>query len=212
MFKKIGISTALFLISTSTALATDVMLPYFGAEVGYDTGKWKLRDATSVQTTSSSNGVFGGFFGGLSFTLAQRIFANIEVFGNESSTSIDSQQVNLAGGGTSQVKLRMKYSYGGAVLPGFKFTDAVNGYLRLGILKSRFELHQAIPPAGSSSNWGDNNATGGQLGLGIQGNINDLWGVRAEYDYVTYNSFTIFGNNISAHDNQFKIGVLYKFE
>ncbi len=211
MFKKIGISTAIFFISTTSVLA-DVMLPYLGAEAGYDTGKWKVRDSTSVNNTSDSNGVLGGFFGGIRWTAAQRVFLNLEGFANASSTSISSQQVNIAGGGTAQVKLRMKYSYGVALLPAFRFTDAVNGYVRLGFIKSRFALNQSIPPAGSTSNWNYNNASGGQFGAGVEGDINDLWGVRAEYDYVTYNSFTMYDNNISAHDNQFKLGILYKFE
>lgn len=211
MLKKIGVSTAILLISTSTALA-DTVLPYFGAEVGYDTGKWKLRDNLSVKTDSNSNGVFGGFFGGFRWAVAQRVFLNLEAFANESSTSISSQQINVNSVQTAQAKLRMKYSYGAALLPGFMFTDAVGAYLRLGYVKSQFALHQTIVPPGSGSNWGTNNATGGQFGVGVQGEINDQWGARAEYDYVTYNSFTIFNNNISAHDNQFKLGLYYKFE
>jgi len=209
MFKKIGISMAILLMSSNAAFA-DTMLPYLGAELGYDTGKWKIKDVTSVKTSADSNGVFGGLFAGLSWTLAPQFVVNTEIFGEESSTSISTQQINITGG-TAQAKLRIKYSYGGSVLPGFKFTDIAMGYLRVGVIRSQFNLHQTIPPTGSTSNWGQNNATGGQFGVGVQANVNSSWGVRGEYDYVTYNSFTIFGNTISAHDNQFKIGVLYNF-
>ncbi len=210
MFKKIGISVAV-LFATSSVTFADTALPYLGGEVGYDTGKWKLKDVTSVKGTQNANGVFGGLFAGISWTLASRLAVNTEIFGNEDSTSTSNQTINIANGGTSQAKMRIQYSYGGSLMPGLKFNSAAMIYLRAGVIRSLFKLHQAIPPAGSTSSWGRNNATGGQFGIGIQGDLGNAWGVRGEYDYVTYNSFTIFGNTISPRDNQFKIGVLYNF-
>lgn len=215
MFKKIGISAAILWMS-STAAFSDCMLPYLGGEIGYDTGKWKVKDVTSVKTTWNSNGVYGGLFAGLSWALAPKFFVNTEIFGNESSTSTSNHTINIAGGGTSQAKLRMKYSYGGSLMPGIKFNPVFMAYLRAGVIRSAFYLHQSIPPVTTSvnnSNWSKNNVAGGQFGVGVQTIIDHAgnWGVRGEYDYVTYNSFTAFGNTISARDNQFKIGVLYNF-
>lgn len=212
MLKKIGMTVAILLIPTTAALA-DGMVPYLGAEVGYDTGKWRVKDITAVKKTADSNGVFGGLFGGLSWILAPHFVVNTELFGNESSTSTSNQTINIASGGTSQAKLRMKYSYGASILPGFRFNQVGMLYLRAGVIRSAFYLHQSIPPAGSSSVWDKKNVGGGQFGVGLQTTVDTAgsWGVRGEYDYVTYNSFTVFSNTISARDNQFKLGVFYNF-
>lgn len=212
MFKKIGISIVIFCVSSVVAFA-DTMLPYLGGEIGYDTGRWRLKDVTSIKTTENANGAFGGLFAGLSWTLAPQFVVGTEIFGNEASTSTSNQQINIANGGTSQASLRVKYSYGGSLLPSFKFNEAAMIYLRAGIIRSQFQLHQVIPPTGAGSTWSKNNVGGGQFGVGVQGDVGELrnWGVRGEYDYVTYNSFTAFGNSISARDNQFKVGVLYNF-
>ncbi|HSW69985.1 MAG TPA: outer membrane beta-barrel protein [Gammaproteobacteria bacterium] len=210
MFKKIRISVAV-LFMTSNAAWANLMVPYFGGEVGYDMGKWKIKDVASSKSTANANGVFGGLFAGLRWNLASHFIVNTEIFGNESSTSTSNRTINITGGGTSQAKLRMKYSYGGSLLPGFRFNNAGMIYLRAGIIRSQFDLHQSIPPAGAGSVWSKNNVAGGQFGVGVQGDLDGAWGARAEYDYVTYNSFTAFGNTITARDNQFKIGVLYNF-
>ena len=210
MLKKIAIPFAVLCL-TSTAAFADSMLPYLGGEIGYDTGKWRLKDVTSVKTTFNSNGALGGLFAGLSWCLAPRFVVNAELFGNYSSTSTSNYTINTTGGGTFQASLRMKYSYGGSLMPGVKPVDAALIYLRAGIIRSEFDLNQAVPPVGAGSVWSKNNVGGGQFGVGIQGDVGQNWGVRGEYDYVTYNSFTAFGNTISAHDNQFKVGVLYNF-
>ncbi len=212
MLKKTGITIAILLASSAAAFA-DNMLPYLGGEIGYDTGKWKLKDVTGIKTTRNANGVFGGLFAGLSFPLAPHFVVNAEIFGNESSTSTSNQVINIAGGGTAVAKMRMKYSYGGGLLPGLKFNNCVMAYLRAGYIRSAFYLHQSVVPAGSGSNWSKNHVGGGQFGVGIEGTVDSAgnWGVRGEYDYVTYNSFTAFGNTISPRDNQFKLGVLYNF-
>ena len=211
MLKKPKILTAILLMSSTAAFA-DNMLPYLGAEVGYDAGKWQIKDATSVKTTPSATGGFGGLFAGLSWNLAPQFVLNTELFGNESSTSTSNQTINIAGGGTSQAKMRMKYSYGVSLLPGFSFqNNAGMVYLRAGYIRSLFAWHQSIPPSTAKSNWGYTHVGGGQFGVGIQGNLGEAWGIRGEYDYVSYTTFTVFNNNITARDNQFKVGVLYNF-
>lgn len=210
MLKKISIA---ILLMSSTAAFADNMLPYLGAEIGYDTGKWKIKDVTGVKNTQNANGGLGGLFAGLSWTLAPQFVVNTEIFGNESSTSTSNQTINITGGGTSQAKMRMKYSYGASLLPGFKFNNAGMLYLRAGYLRSLFAWHQSIPPTTATSNWGYTNAGGGQFGIGLQATVGEYgnWGIRGEYDYVTYNTFTVFNNTVTARDNQFKIGVLYNF-
>ncbi len=212
MLKKIGMSVAIILASSTAAFA-DPMLPYFGGEIGFDTGKWRFTDITGVKTTFNSNGGIGGLFGGLSWSLGQNFGVNTEIFGNYSSTSTSTQQINVTGGGTSQDNLRMKYSYGASLLPGFKFYNGSMIYLRAGFIRSLFELHQTVPPATATSKWGYKNVGGAQFGVGAEAALGNLanWGIRGEYDYVTYNSFSVFSNTVSARDNQFKIGVLYNF-
>jgi len=210
MFKRIGTIVAL-LLTGCTAVYADGMLPYFGGEIGYDTGKWKIRDVTGAKVTPKSNGALAGLFAGLSWTLAPKFIVNTEIFGNYSSTGTSNQTINITGGGTTQASMRMRYSYGATLMPGFKFNEAAKIYLRAGVIRSLFNLHQTTPPVGAGSNLSQNNVGGGQFGVGIQGDVGNAWGVRAEYDYMTYNSFTAFGNTISPRDNQIKVGVLYNF-
>jgi opacity protein-like surface antigen len=210
MFKKIGATVVILLVSSSAALA-DTMLPYLGGEIGYDSGKWKVKDVTGSRTTLYGNGGLGGLFAGLSWTLAPKFIVNTEIFGNYTSTGSSNKTINITGGGTAQANLRIRYSYGASLMPALKFNEAAMLYLRAGLIRSQFNFHQTTPPATANSNLSKNNIGGGQFGIGVQGDVGSNWGVRGEYDYVTYNSFTAFGNTITARDNQFKVGVLYNF-
>jgi opacity protein-like surface antigen len=209
MVKKMVVVSAL-LFASSTMTFADSLVPYFGADLGLDYGHWKVRDATGASQTPDATGVFGNLFAGVGWSLTDYFYLGAEMFGNQSSTHIDTIQVNTATGGAS-TKLRMRYTFGGSLLPGYKFTPATMAYLRLGVVRSRFDLHQTIVPADAVSNWSKNTVTGGQAGIGAQTDFGVNWSARIEYDYNFYHSYTAFDDKVLAHDNQYKIGLLYSF-
>jgi opacity protein-like surface antigen len=109
----------------------------------------------------------------------------------------------ILGGGNVQFKdfknagngSKTTWTYGIDIIPGYMITDHVLGYLRAGVVRSRFTDQGT-------------NATGWQVGLGGQTNIYQNWDLRGEYVYTNYNSVTGVGK---PQGNVFNLGVLYKF-
>lgn len=91
--------------------------------------------------------------------------------------------------------VKSTWSYGIDIIPGFMITDYVLGYVRAGVVRTRF------------SDIGKN-STGWQIGLGGQTNVYQNWDVRGEYVYTAYNSLTLIGK---PQASQFNLGVVYKF-
>lgn len=209
MLKKLTLASAILLTSSTVAFA-DNMVPYLGVDVGYDSSHFKLKDVTGVSQSSNSNGWFGNLAGGLGWSFEPRFYLGLEAFGLYSSVASSTKVINTASG-PSNARLRLKYSYGISALPGFKFTDSTMMYLRAGLVRSRFDLHQDLPPATASSNWSKNTVSGGQLGIGLSIAQGNKWSERIEYTYSQYRSFNAFGNTIRFYDNQFKVGVAYNF-
>lgn len=207
MSKKI-IATSIILLANTSLASADTLIPYLGAELGYDTGTWKLHDINNNTVNMSESGVLGGLFGGMGWTLSDRFYLGLEVFGDQSSVVTQKATVSTTTQNATNY-VRMRYNYGASVLPGIRITDSSLAYLRLGGVVARFSLHQTVPPSTATSNWYSSIAGGGQAGIGAQTAIGGNWMVRGEYVYSRYNSFTAFGNNIRARDNQFKVGIFY---
>lgn len=91
--------------------------------------------------------------------------------------------------------VKSTWSYGLDIIPGYMITDYVLGYVRAGVVRTRF------------SDVGDN-STGWQVGLGAQTNVYQNWDVRGEYVYSSYNSINLIGK---PQADQFNLGVVYKF-
>ncbi len=209
MFKKIGISCALYLLGSTVLFADDVVIPYGGVEIGYDFGRWKITDITRQTQTASAYGVYGGPFLGLGWS-DDRLYLGGELFGSVNAAQTNTKQINTSTV-PANIIIRSKYTWGASLLPGFRFNAASLLYFRISVLRTRFLFHQTVVPVGSGSNLSQTNVTGGQLGIGLQQSFNNNWGGRIEYDYTGYRTFSTFRNSISAHDNMLKLGLIYSF-
>lgn len=208
MIRKL-VAGSLLCIASSMAFAD--ALPYVGVDVGYTTGNWKLKDPLSVNHNYSDTGIMGGVFAGFGAPMSRYVYFGIEGFYDASAVNAANQTINLSGGGTTSAKMNIKYSYGAGFIPGFLFNDQAMAYLRLGFIESQFSLKQTTPPTGSTSSSSNSMVMGGQYGVGVQGFVTRNVTIRGEYDYAMYRSFKLFGNKISARDNQFRIGIGYQF-
>jgi opacity protein-like surface antigen len=208
MIKKMVIASAI-LLTSSTAVFADVVVPYVGAELGYDSGRWKIKDVTGYSQTASAYGAIGGLFVGLGW-MVDRLYLGGELFGSANSAQTNTRQVNTSTV-PANVIMRSRYTWGASVIPGFRFNSAALLYFRLSALRTRFAFHQTVVPAGSGSNLSLTNVTGGQAGIGLQGDWGNHWGARVEYDYTKYKTFSTFRNSITARDNIVKVGLLYNF-
>ncbi len=209
MGRKILFALAALIAGTQVAFADT--LPYLGVEVGGDWGNLQLKDAAGVNTNFSYNGAVGGLFAGLGDNIGENTYLALEGFayGNSGRTST---KTIITQDGPSSAQIKMRYSYGASILPGYLFTQETMIYLRLGVIRSRYDLNQSVVPSSASSNTSDNNATGAEFGIGGQTCFYHDWAVRAEYDYSDFRSYNAFGNRIIPRDQQVKVGVLYRFE
>lgn len=208
MLKKILVAVATLLASSSIAFAETI--PYLGADIGFNSGNVKLKDTSNNNTNYGYHGYLGGLFAGIGTDYNQNTYLGVEAFGKESSAVTGTKTISTPRG-LANDKIRMRYSYGVSFIPGYKFTEGTMLYMRLGVIRSRYELHQTLPPASATSNTDRNTATGAEFGLGAETCINRDWAIRGEYDYSTYRSFTSFSNKITPRDSQFNIGLIYKF-
>ena len=209
MFKKIVIASGMLLVSSNIALA-DMLIPYVGADLALDLGRWTLKDVTGARTNANAKGAYGDLVAGFGWTGAERFYLGAEVFGAQSSTRTPTKVINTSGG-TTGAFARMRWTYGASLLPGYRLTDTAITYLRFSVLKSRFQLYQGSIPAGFSFHYEIANAKGVQVGIGLQNDFSRNWGIRGEYDYVTYRSISLFNNKFRAYDNQIKVGLMYNF-
>ncbi len=210
MIKKMVIASAI-LLASGTAAYADVTVPYVGAELGYDSASWKIKDVTGQSQTASAYGAIGGLFIGLGY-MVDRLYLGGELFGSANSAQTNTRQVNTATTPfTANVIMRSRYTWGASIIPGFRFNPAALLYFRLSALRTRFAFHQAAAPAGYGTNLSLTNVTGGQAGIGLQGDWGNHWGARVEYDYTKYKTFSVFRNSVTARDNIVKVGLLYNF-
>lgn len=106
------------------------------------------------------------------------------------SKSIDIN--NKSGDGIS---LRTSYAYGGSFIPGVFLDDQILGYIRLGLISTKFTQL-------------DIKKSGYEAGLGIEAKMIDCWNIRAEYDYVSYNSIAGLGH---LKAGEYNLAVIYRF-
>lgn len=209
MFRKTFVA-CIILLASSAAVASGPEVPYLGAKLGLDWGHWRVRDVSGAHTNFSSNGMYGGFFAGVGWDATPQFYLAGEIFGDGSSTNTSTKTINT-GTVPASVNMRLRYSYGGSILPGYIINPAALVYLRLGGIRSRFDFHQTVVPSYATSNLSKKTVTGGQVGIGLQGNFSNNFSVRGEYNYTSYRSFNSFGNIICARDNLINVGVLYNF-
>lgn len=87
-------------------------------------------------------------------------------------------------------------TFGASFIPGMMLNEKVLGFLRLGIVNSKF-------------NGPNTTKTGGQIGVGLQTSLNPCWDIRGEYDFSAYRSMSGIG---SPKVNEIGVGVIYKID
>ncbi len=137
------------------------------------------------------------------------VFANAKPYVGAGISGGDKSTFNMFGGYGATLGINQRYYLGGelriekigynqlrhlhygisaSLLPGIYINKNVMAYTRMGIETTHYSgLH------GTTTN--------AQLGLGLQANVAKKWDVRGEY---------VRTNNIN--DNQYGVGLLYKFE
>lgn len=182
MMKKLLLSLAL-IATTSLAFANPA--PYLGGSLGI---------------TANTNNKGSGSYRGMPFTgfvgFGGAIDPNYYLAG-ELSLTVGTADIDNAG------NMKSSYGYGISVLPGVMLSDHTSGFLRVGIVRSRF------PDANT-------NLTGGQFGLGLQTSVTQNVDLRTEYDYIAYRSSSSTastpGISTSPTSDQFNLALIYKFD
>lgn len=92
--------------------------------------------------------------------------------------------------------LETSRDFGISVLPGLYLSEGFVGYLRLGVVRSKFkDLGNLV--------------TGGQSGIGLQTNVSPAWVLRTEYIFTSYSHIAGIG---SPRSDGFGISLMYKFD
>jgi opacity protein-like surface antigen len=170
------LACALCLVGASSAYAGAV---YLGPSVVYE-------------SITTANAGFGGIGPRLSLgyeeLVTDKIYFAGEVFANPATFKLFN---NPAPKGS----LRVTYSYGGSVLPGYNLDNTIIAYGRLGFIRSRFSNVDEVKG-------------GFQYGLGLQYVISEYWSVRGDYTRTTYSSINFLGDPKS---DQYMAGLMYRF-
>lgn len=209
MLKKLVIASAVLVATTSVvagpsykgeAMAQPAPCPVYtystGPYIGFSVGSRTNFSNTSRAFSGADFNLSAGYGAMLTpdFYLAGEIFA------------LDTAKItNYAGTSTApstlgqSLSLQSTWGFGASILPGYMINERVLGYLRGGVVRSRFSQQHG-------------NATGGQFGLGVQTALDHNWDLRAEYDWTWYNK--ISGGPVSTgnpRSSVFNLGVVYKF-
>lgn len=92
--------------------------------------------------------------------------------------------------------LKVRYSFGGSLIPGIYLDNIVMGYLRLGVTYAKFsQTDQTVP--------------GIQGGIGLDVTAIDCWHVRGEYDFAKFRQVGAVDNPRS---DEFSVSLIYHFE
>ncbi|HLB42866.1 MAG TPA: outer membrane beta-barrel protein [Gammaproteobacteria bacterium] len=176
MLKKIIAIIIIFISSLSAAFAFRI---YVKPTLSYL--------STSLNNNNPSMVLAPGIAAGLGQVFYKYFYVGVETYWIPNTIPVNSKSNTY----------KISYQYAASLLPGIAFDNTILGYLRLGMLKSRFPSF-------------DTTQSASQMGIGLEYSLSPTWSVNGEYDYVRYRSNTtsLVG---SATTDQFTIGVLYKF-
>ncbi len=136
-------------------------------------------------------GIEGTIFGGYGAMVAPSFHLAGELFVQDSANVKDFKSAgNLTG-------VRSSWGFGASILPGYMINDHVLGFVRAGVVRTRF-----------SDTGVRSNATGWQLGAGMQTSVYENLDVRGEYVFSDYQKITSIGRPVA---HQVNVGLVYKF-
>ena len=201
MLKKLLIATAILATSSTIALAG---APYVGVGLGVNNFSSKLTDTDNTINKFGARSALVNVFGGYGALVNQTIYLGGEVFFTEAPATA---KVTSSDG--DYAKLTSNYSYGISFIPGVMLSEHTMAYLRAGIVRGHFNSKASADGAYASKS---QNATGGQLGLGLQTSVSQNIDLRGEYVYTSYRSFNVAGTKVSSGTDQFTLAAIYKFD
>lgn len=196
------------LATTSILFATSAfadIAPYFGISAASYTGPWRVKNQDASSTNFFSNGASGGIFAGFSGVLEPHMYLAAELFLNGSSTQTRTKPVDSYG---SKARIRTTYMTGASFIPGYFITPNFVIFARGGVIATKFEYTKTA--ADGSKQVNHSTQPGGQVGIGLQYAFTEHVKVRGEYNYIAYQFFNAFNNQVSPQSNQFSLGVLYQ--
>lgn len=149
----------------------------FATPVNYLGGGFGLQNAGKYRE------LLGNIFSGYGDTIGQNqnYYGGAEIFADIGSIPLSGSRL-----------YRVSYGLGVSFIPGIVLNQKALAYGRIGV-KSSWYNHLNRSPIGI------------QLGLGLQMNLTEKWGMRGEYVYTEYYSHFIPSNNY-----QVNLGLIYK--
>jgi opacity protein-like surface antigen len=205
MLKKlvVAMTSAALLAGSSLSFAHYGL--YLGGDVGGNIGTWSTKD-NGGNVSFDSRGVIGTLFAGYGYN-ADHFYLGLEGFFNQASNKSGTKTINR---GLVQRYISQKYGYGISLMPGIAITDGALLYVRAGVVRTSFQVHDtsATVVTGSSTNM----ATGSQAGIGGQFAMTANLDGRAEYVYSMYNSINNGNGKFTPRSSQVNLGLVYKFE
>jgi len=148
-----------------------------------------------TNTTDTNNGNFRGMPVGVSLgygvILSQSFFLGGELFST------------LATMGFQDNGLASSYNFGFSLLPGILLGDHSMFYGRVSIVGTRFS------PSSSTGSGKNSTVVGGQVGVGLQAGLTRNLDLRSEY---VYSAYTSFHQVASPRQDQYNLGLVYRFE
>jgi opacity protein-like surface antigen len=197
---------ALIVFGVSATVYAASSLPYLGLRLGANSGgSWNLTNPQGKTSSFGTNGESVGILGGYSQNFDEKFSLAGEGFLEYSAVRTANKNTDAIG---TTVKMRMTYSYGVSVMPGYQIAPDTILFVRAGLIRTHFELTQALLSTSSTSG---NTINGGQAGIGLALNLSKTLTLRGEYTYSGYQSFTAYGNRVSPHNNQLFVSFVYKF-
>lgn len=176
MFKKMATTLMLFAGSVSIATAGSI---YVAPTLMYQN---TYTDDIRYEEVSPKLAL------GYSTVSQQWIYLAGELFGSVKGHTLTNHPKNGQ-------NLRINYSMGMSLIPGLMLDPYLIGYVRLGLVYSRFDQADVMRNAY-------------QVGAGMQFNVNPSWDIRAEYDYMQYSRISNLG---SPRAGEVSVSGIYRF-
>ena len=169
------------LIATAVLAASSTIA--FANGVPYVGASIDVQANTAKSGTASARVMPGSIFAGYGATVAPNVYLGGEIFGDVGSIVLNNNG------------LKSSYGIGASIIPGVMISEHTMAYARAGLVRTHFTSLGT-------------NVNGGQLGLGMQADINHDWAVRTEYDYTAYRTT----HNVTPRADEFKVGLVYKID
>ncbi len=157
-------------------------------------GKVYIGPTLLVQDISANQASFRGLHGRASLGYAD--WSNKYYFAGELFYIPATMTLSDIRGNANGPTAKASNSFGASLLPGTLIYKQILGYLRLGLISSRFVAPNSMK-------------LGAQLGLGLQTRLTSQIALRGEYIYTGYGSVSQIG---TPNSNEFGVGFIYFFE